>query len=527
MRQMLLLPRHSTFSAAASRSFSTDILPPPPPRAPPRAPAAAGGGSAGAAAAAAAAAAPAATWQSLGVPSFLHGRLLKFGAAAPTPIQAACLPRLCASLSRPVPDALLHAETGSGKTLAYLLPVLARLEDKAAPHAGLRAIIVTPTRELAHQVATVAEALGAAGARKDPARALRVAKAVGEVSAQALAALREAPPHVLVGTPTTLSKLVPGHVNLSELQAIVLDEADELLRAHSADAVRALARVARAHGSRPGVLAVSATSSFGLQKFAAEALRRPPARVDADTTGGTMAVPGTLSHAFVRVPRLAARYNTFTRLLAALRPPAVLAFHNSAESMEALEAHLRARGVACGVLGNAYSNAQRNRALSAVRGGAHQVLLSTEMAARGLDIPRLSHVFNFDPPAALREYVHRAGRVGRLSSTTAGRAGTVVTFVDAPAEAEALCEMARELGVAMGELRVEGGVAELTPVVPAAEDIQRHRRRVVEARKVRAVALQEPAPAAPAPPAAPAALAAAAAVAAAAPAAEAAAPVVS
>ena len=463
----------------ALRFFSTDGLPGPPPRpsaAPPSAPPSPE--------------APAGpTWASLGVPSFLHGRLLKFGAASPTPIQVACLPRLCSSLSRPVPDAVLHAETGSGKTLAYLLPVLARLEDRAAPHAGLRAIIVTPTRELAHQVVTVAEALGAAGARKDPARALRVVKAVGEVSAQALAALREAPPHVLVGTPTTLSRLVPGHVNLGELQAVVLDEADELLRAHSAEAVRALARVARAHGARPGVVAVSATSSFTLQKFVAETLRRPPARVDADTTGGTMAVPSSVAHLLLRVPRLAARYNSFTRLLAALRPPAVLSFHNSAESMEAMEAHLRGKGVACGVLGNAYSNAARNRALTALRGGANQVLLSTEMAARGLDIPRLSHVFNFEPPAALREYVHRAGRVGRLSSTTPGRAGTVVSFVDAPEEADALCEWARELGVGMGEVRVEGGEAVVVPLVAAAEDMEKHRARVVSARKVRATAL--------------------------------------
>jgi ATP-dependent RNA helicase DeaD len=388
-----------------------------------------------------------------------------------------------------VPDALLHAETGSGKTLAYLLPVLARLEDRAAPHAGLRAIIVTPTRELAHQVTTVAEVLGAAGARKDPARALRVQKAVGEVSAQALAALREAPPHVLVGTPTTLSRLVPAHVNLGELQAVVLDEADELLRAHSAEAVRALARVARAHGARPGLVCVSATSSFALQKFVAEALRKPPALVAADTTGGTMAVPGTVAHAFVRVPRLAARYNTVTRLLAALRPPAALSFHNSAESMEALEAHLRAKGVSVGVLGNAYSNAARSRALGALRSGAHTVLLSTEMAARGLDIPRLSHVLNFDPPAALREYVHRAGRVGRLSSLTPGRAGTVVTLVDTQAEADALCDWARELGVAMGELRVEGGEAQLHAVVAAPEDSEKHRRAVVAARKVKAASL--------------------------------------
>lgn len=427
--------------------------------------------------AAAATPAPAAapTWTSLGLPSFLLGKLAKSGIGAPTPIQVAAVAPLVADLTRPPRDALIHAETGTGKTLAYLLPALARLAPRAVPAARLRAVVVVPTRELAHQVAAVAEALGGVGRNKDPQRALRVLKVVGEVSAQTLHELREAPPQLLVGTPHTLAKLLPAHVNTGELEVLVLDEADELLRVHNVAATRALVGLARAHKGRPGIFAVSATSSFGLEKFARESLRAPPALLVADLTGGAMATPATLRHALVRVPRADAVFNTFTRLLAALRPAATLCFHNSAASLEALEVHLRAKGVRVGVLGAAYSNAAKARALDALACGRAAVLLSTEMAARGLDLPRLTHVVNFDPAASLREYVHRAGRVGRLSSTAPGRAGVVVSFAGSDAEADTLVDMATELGVGLDELSFEAGLPITAPLVAPAADMAAHR----------------------------------------------------
>jgi ATP-dependent RNA helicase DeaD len=418
-----------------------------------------------------------ASWVRLGVPDFLVGKLLRHNIKQPTLIQSAALPGLCSNLTASLPDAVLHSETGSGKTLAYLLPIMARLDSKAMPHARLRAVIVTPTRELAHQVACVAESFGAAGKFKDASRALHVLKVVGEVTSHTLTLLRDAPPHVLVGTPSTLAALLPGHVNVGELQALILDEADELLRVHSAPPVRALAQMARAHRARPGIVCVSATSSFGLQKFVRETLRKDLVVVDVTArsssgSGGKVgiATPPTLSHSLLRVPAPAAQFNSFTRLLAALRPPAVLSFHNSAAGMEALEAHLRNKGIRCGVLGNAYANSVRAKSLEGIASGRLQVLLSTEMAARGLDIPRLSHVVNFDPPSSLREYVHRAGRVGRLSSLTPGRAGTVVTFCASPEQATTLLEIGKELGVRMNELVLTAGQAEAVPLLEAVED---------------------------------------------------------
>jgi superfamily II DNA/RNA helicase len=181
-----------------------------------------------------------------------------------------------------------------------------------------------------------------------------------------------------------------------------------------------------------------------------------------DTTGGALAVPGTLTHLMLRYHKASSMYNSFTRVLAALRPPAVLSFHNSALSMEALEGHLKDKHIRCCVMGNAYANAVKAASLDAIRKGKSQVLLSTEMAARGLDIPRLSHVINFDPPSSLREYVHRAG--------------TVLTLVGSEAEAAALVDMCGELGVALSELSITAGMPSTLPILAPAKDLAAHRK---------------------------------------------------
>ena len=404
------------------------------------------------------------SWKSLGVPSHILGKLDAMkGLATPTPVQQVALPYLLGDLNAPPGDCLIHSETGSGKTLTYLLPIFSRLDGKTAPIAKLRAIVVTPTRELSHQVATVAEKLASVGNKKDPSRTVRVVRVVGEISAQMLHDLKETPPHVLIGTPATLANLIGVHINTGELQTLVLDEADELLRNHSIAHVKALVSSVRKHGNKPGTIAVSATSSFGLTQFVGENLRKSHKEVD--LTRGSMVTPSTLSHYFVRLGKANAMYNTFTRFLAAARPSCALSFHNSAKSMEALEVHLRNNHIPVGLLGNAYANAQRARALEGVRSGRLHVLLSTEMAARGLDLPRISHVVNFDPPTSLREYVHRAGRAGRLSSLSANRAGIVVSLITSESEQNALFDFAHELGVALGEMSFEGGEIKVTSLL--------------------------------------------------------------
>lgn len=394
------------------------------------------------------------TFHSLGLGSHLSGKLPGLGFHMPSEVQATAIPLLLEGASPedngfpvrqhspPNKDIALHAQTGSGKTLAYLLPIFSRLDPKTVSIGRTKAIIVTPTRELSHQVRLVADLLGKPGNKKGLDRRVRVMRAVGEVSAQQLAEVRGAPPHVLIGTPQALAKLVPESINTGELQFLVLDEADELVRPHNMAAVTHLVKHAAKMKTRPSVVAVSAASSPALNAFLSEHTRiRPGKAVSSgipgvgkllppvssmqscarvDLTRGRMVVPPGISHYAVALPHPTAAYRHVTRLLSATTPRALLVFHNSAASMAGLQAYLAEKNVRVGVLGNAQTNKERTSALNALSAGRLQVLLSTEMASRGLDFgPRLTHVLNFDPPATPREYLHRAGRVGRIGSAPA------------------------------------------------------------------------------------------------------------
>lgn len=488
---------------------------------------AAGAASRGSSAAAAFSTVPvdAGSWPALeaaGVASHLVGKVhSRLAIQRAAPVQAAAMPVVAAAVA-PCPaaasayDVVLHAPTGSGKTLAYLLPLLGSVDPATYAHARLRVVIVTPTRELAVQVADVASSLALAGKKRGgdrgrvdaskrseeeaaSPRTLRVARIVGEVTAHALHALTHLQPHVLIGTPASLAAVLPTHVNAGEVAAVVLDEADECARNHHAGALATLLTGLTRHRHRPAIIAVSATPSQGLnqllQRFARVASLR---RIDLTSaveptataaTGGPrrgdgggrvrLTMPTSISHwtyqaAALRPPGASSRappapppagvvdaavlapYRAFTRLLAAVKPRAVLCFANSTASLDALEAYLRAKGVAVAVLGAGIAGADRSKALGALRQGQVQVLLSTEMAARGLDLPRLSHIINFDLPHNAREYVHRAGRVGRLTpgaapgAATGAAAGAGGSDEDAAEDAKAVGAPARVAHVREG-----------------------------------------------------------------------------
>lgn len=509
-------------------------------------------------------------WKSMastGVHSSLLGKLqARFKFLKATPVQEAAFPVITKALEKCPEgpssfDLTIHSETGTGKTLAYCLPLLTHLLESTKTASGLhhaktRYLIVTPTRELAHQVysviqelirpgnkrsavaesfsaavraregkgpaistemvAAASEAVGGSARKKkegsllnlgspSASALLRVAKMVGEVSQQTLHAIDNGEaPHIIIGTPHTLSKLIPSRINCGQLCAVVLDEADELCRNYSIASLKSLVHAtAGKMKHRPSLIAVSATPSHGLSTFLhanarpgtmkkinllasssssplaassshssnskgpglkatlkaqEEELSRQKASVaaavnssgaivkDASSTAApkagdgdgdsyylsradlSLALPPTLQHQILRVRRPEDSYPMFTAWLAAAKPAAVLSFHNSSESLEATEVFLRQKSINVRVLGSSYEVAQRCKSITDISSGKAQVLLCTEMGARGLDIPRLSHVLNFDLPSGAREYVHRAGRVGRISSLTPNRRGTVVTM---------------------------------------------------------------------------------------------------
>jgi ATP-dependent RNA helicase DeaD len=436
-------------------------------------------------------AALASTFEGIRVAPHVIGRLLKMQDGrlrAPTAVQKAAVPVITGNLNEDAPpprDVLVHAETGSGKTLSYLLPLFSRLDSKTASRARLRAIIVTPTRELSHQVYKVAQSLakvsrkkmrrhaataaGAAAAGETPAfnplaTGVRVVRAVGEVSHQLLHEMSANPPHILIGTPTSLAALIPQHANLGQLQYVVLDEADELVRNHHVASLRHIVRHTTKIAHRPCVVCVSATNSTGLKSFVREHLRvRSLAKID--LTGGSMRVPATLKHYILRVTNTEQSYATVTRYAAAAKPLAALVFHNSALTMEALEVYLRKKRAPVSVIGNAYANKERAQSLEDINTGKSVFLLSTEMSARGLDLPRISHVINFEPPHSAREYVHRAGRAGRLSSQTPDRTGSVVTLAYSEDDVKGMVDIARTLKIDLEEIVLEDGKIRTTPLV--------------------------------------------------------------
>lgn len=420
------------------------------------------------------------TFESIGVAPHVIGKLLTYlKVRYPTNVQQAAVPLIQGNLSSPAPpenDFIIHSETGSGKTLAYLIPLFSRLDPKLLPTASLIAVIVTPTRELAHQVTQIAEALAKSGRKKaavaaaaagnplGAAPSVRIMRAVGEITSQKLHQLRTQPPHILIGTPTSLAQLIPEHANIGHLKYLVLDEADELARNHSIKALEHILKATTRVTNRPSVVAVSATSSLGLTKVVDTYLRKR-GLTKVDLVHGGLRVPPTIDHYLVRVGAASQAHPLVTRFLAAVKPRGLLCFLNSAASLEALEAFLRAKNIAVAMLGNAYANKERNAGLEALSSGRVRILLSTEMAARGMDLPRLSHVANIEPPSSTREYVHRAGRVGRLSSQTPGRRGAVVTWVWSDEQLSRMVDTAHELNVTLQEMTFEGGEAKMTTLV--------------------------------------------------------------
>ena len=257
-----------------------------------------------------------------------------------------------------------------------------------------------------------------------------VRRFVGEITQVRLNSLNRDPPHIAVGTPQTLAALLPAALRLGMVQTVVLDEADQLLAPHSRKATEHVLKCATRVTDRPQVIMVSATTSLALRKAKQGFLRRGRRGVTEEINmlrhGAAMRVPHRARHlALLLPPGLHPRLRALTRLLAAHPPAAMLIFCASQEAAEQVLVYLASKRVRCAGLLASMKNRERATALRRMRDGRAQVLVATEHASRGLDLPRLSHVVNFDPPRTATSYVHRAGRVGRIGSPE----GLVVSFV--------------------------------------------------------------------------------------------------
>lgn len=341
-------------------------------------------------------------------PSLVEG-LTALGYEEPTPIQREAIPPLLKGR-----DLLGQAATGTGKTAAFALPLLQRLSSDPPAPSRPAVLVLVPTRELAMQVAEAFHRYGrTAGARTVPIYG-------GQAFGQQITVLRRGV-HVVVATPgRALDHIKRGTLDLSGLSAVVLDEADEMLDMGFAEELEGILEAAPA--TRQTAL-FSATLPPRIAKIADRHLKDPVRILVASekTAAGTM--PKVRQTAYV-IPR-GSKVQALGMVLDLETPTLALIFCRTRHEVDSLAEGLAGRGYRVEALHGGMSQEQRDRVMKKTRGGAVDLLVATDVAARGLDIDQISHVVNFDVPESPQTYIHRIGRTGR-----AGREGVAITFAE-------------------------------------------------------------------------------------------------
>jgi ATP-dependent RNA helicase DeaD len=353
-----------------------------------------------------------ATFAALGLAPALLETLAGLGYEEPTPVQEAAIPPLLAGR-----DLLAEAPTGTGKTAAFALPILQRLaaDGLGRAEAGTAlALVLVPTRELAMQVAEAVHRYGRGlGARVLPVYG-------GQPIGLQLRGLRRGL-DVVVATPgRAVDHLTRGSLRLDAVEAVVLDEADEMLDMGFAEELEAILSATPA-GRQTALF--SATISSTIARVAARHLREP-VRISVRPERPSEAAPALLRQ-LVYVVRRPDKLAALGRILDVEDPAAALVFARTRGEVDDLAEALSGRGHDAAALHGGLSQEQRDRVMGRFRDGALDVLVATDVAARGLDIEHISHVVNFDVPSSPDAYVHRTGRTGR-----AGREGTAITLVE-------------------------------------------------------------------------------------------------
>ena len=348
-----------------------------------------------------------ASFAQLGLPEHLLRTLEQLGYESPSPIQALTIPALLAGR-----DLVGQAQTGTGKTAAFALPVLARLERTGT---GPSALVLAPTRELAIQVA---EAFHRYATHLPGFHVLPIYG--GQAYAPQLAGLRRGA-DVVVGTPgRVIDHLDKGTLKLDELATLVLDEADEMLRMGFIDDVE---KVLKLMPERAQIALFSATMPSQIRRIAQHHLKSP----EEVTIRSKTTTAATIHQRYWMVSGLH-KLDALTRILEVEPFDAMIVFTRTRVATEELASRLSARGFSAAALNGDVPQNQREQLVEQLKAGHLDILVATDVAARGLDVERVSHVVNYDIPHDPEAYVHRIGRTGR-----AGRSGEAILFV-APRE---------------------------------------------------------------------------------------------
>jgi ATP-dependent RNA helicase DeaD len=343
------------------------------------------------------------TFSELGLSDAVLKALKDVGYETPSAIQAATIPPLLAGR-----DVVGLAQTGTGKTAAFALPILSRLDmTQKSP----QALVLAPTRELALQVCEAFEkyASGMRGVHVLPVYG-------GQAYGVQLSALRRGV-HVVVGTPgRIMDHLAKGTLDLSELKYLVLDEADEMLKMGFAEDVETILADTPADKQ---VALFSATMPPQIRRISKQYLNDPEEITVKNKT--TTSANTTQRYLMVSYPQ---KVDALTRILEVENFEGMIVFVRTKSETETLAEKLRARGYSAAAISGDVAQAQRERTVNQLKSGKLDILVATDVAARGLDVDRISHVVNYDIPIDTESYVHRIGRTGR-----AGRSGAAISFV--------------------------------------------------------------------------------------------------
>lgn len=344
-----------------------------------------------------------ARFDELGLDPSLVQVVTDLGYETPTPIQESAIPALLTGR-----DVVGLAQTGTGKTAAFALPILQNIDISAR---YTQALVLAPTRELALQVCEAFTAYAAA------APGLQVLPVYGGQSYQFQISGLKRGAHVVVGTPgRIIDHLDRGTLDLSRLDVMVLDEADEMLTMGFAEDVE---RVLADTPEYKQVALFSATMPPAIRRLAKQYLHDP---IDIATPQARQSTT-SVRQRWIAVSHHH-KLDVLTRLLEVETGDAMLVFVRTKQATEELAEKLRSRGYQAAALNGDLAQAQRERTVGALKSGALDIVVATDVAARGLDVERISHVVNYDIPHDTEAYVHRIGRTGR-----AGRSGEAIVFV--------------------------------------------------------------------------------------------------
>lgn len=392
---------------------------------------------------------PPTTFRSLGLAPELLDALEQCGYSVPTPIQAKAIPHLLRGT-----DLMGCAQTGTGKTAAFALPILQQIRAEEPGH--LRALILVPTRELAMQVQKNIQEYG----RSLPLRSTAV---FGGVPFEPQIMMLRHGVDILVATPGRLKDHIwRGLIDFRDTRFLVLDEADRMLDLGFIDAVREIIDLMPRERQ---TMLFSATLEPAIMKLARDILHEP-VRVE---VAPSATVAEGVEHRIVRVAGEEKR-TALVRLLRGSAMERTLVFTKTKRGAQSLASHLAREGHRATSIHSDKSQDQRIAALTAFRTGRIQILVATDIAARGIDVTGISHVINFDVPHHPEDYVHRIGRTAR-----AGRKGIAISLVT-PHDAELIRSIERLIGT-----RLNAAVSAPVPAAREAAPPRERSRRAGEA----------------------------------------------